>query len=127
VEPAQALVPVAVSAQVPAGVVSLARAQVLDVAAEPVQAVLVEASVPGQVQAQARVLPVYLELAERGRQAEQPQAEAGSAGSASTWAAYPWVYQPEVFFPAQVFLSMTPRHSLSAETPGANRHRHKNG
>ena len=31
--------PVAVSAQVPAGVVSLARAQVLAVAAEPVQAV----------------------------------------------------------------------------------------
>jgi len=38
VEPAQALVPVAVSAQVPAGVVSLARAQAVAMAAEPVQA-----------------------------------------------------------------------------------------
>jgi len=38
VEPALVKVGVAVSAQVPAGVVSLARAQVLAVVAEPVQA-----------------------------------------------------------------------------------------
>jgi len=38
VEPALAKVPVAVSAQVPTGMVSLARAQALAMAAEPVQA-----------------------------------------------------------------------------------------
>ena len=81
----------------------------------------------GQGQGQGLVLPVCLVLKERGRQAGQPQAEAGQVELASTSAAYPWVYQPEVFFLAQVFLSMTPRHSLSAETPAANRHRHKNG
>jgi hypothetical protein len=105
------------------------------VAAEPVEAVQAgalvraEASVPVPVSAQGQglVLPVCLVLKERGRQAGQPQAEAGQVELASTWAAYPWVYQPEVFFLAQVFLSMTPRHSLSAETPAANRHRHKNG
>ena len=119
--------------QVPAGVVVL-LAWTLAVAA-PVQAVqagaLVRAEasvpVPVSVSAQGLVLPVCLVLKERGRQAGQPQAEAGQVELASTSAAYPWVYQPEVFFPAQVFLSMTPRHSLSAETPAANRHRHKNG
>jgi hypothetical protein len=59
VEPAQALVQVAVSAQVPTGVVSLARAQVLAVAAVPMPALV-----------QGRVLAASLLVKERGRRAE---------------------------------------------------------
>ncbi|MEI6484228.1 MAG: hypothetical protein WCO62_12480, partial [Betaproteobacteria bacterium] len=93
VEPALEQVPVAVSAQVPAGLVVL-LAWALAVAA-PVQAVqagaLVRAEasvpVPVSVSAQGLVLPVCLVLKERGRQAGQPQAEAGQVELASTSAA----------------------------------------